>query len=196
MFSQKKITGSCHTAARFIASWNAPCAGAPSPKKATATLPSARSCAAVAAPTAMGRPAATIPLAPKIPSFGSAMCMEPPAAAVGALVLAHQLGEHPERVQALGQAVAVTAVGGGDGVGRAQRPARPDGRRLLPDREVHEAGDLTVAVEGGHPLFEPTDQQHPPVHLEEVGHENAAGEDRSVVTDCVLYVVGTKREER
>ena len=32
------------------ASWNAPWAGAPSPKNATATLPSARSCAAVAAP--------------------------------------------------------------------------------------------------------------------------------------------------
>ena len=61
-----------------MASWNAPWADAPSPKKATATPPSARSWEAVAAPTAMGRPAATIPLAPKIPSFGSAMCMEPP----------------------------------------------------------------------------------------------------------------------
>ena len=78
LFSQKKTTGSAHTAARFIASWNAPWAGAPSPKKATATLPSARSWAAVAAPTAMGRPAATIPLAPKMPSLGSAMCIEPP----------------------------------------------------------------------------------------------------------------------
>ncbi len=78
MFSQKKIAGSFHTAARFTASWNAPWATAPSPKNATATLRSARSWAAVAAPTAIGSPAATIPLAPKIPMFGSAMCIEPP----------------------------------------------------------------------------------------------------------------------
>ena len=32
--SQKKTVGSCHTAARFSASWNAPCAAAPSPKNA------------------------------------------------------------------------------------------------------------------------------------------------------------------
>ena len=95
------------------------------------------------------------------------------AAAVGALVLAHQLGEHPGRVQALGQAVAVAAVGRGDDVGGPKRPARADGRRLLPDREVDEAGDLAVAVERGHPLLEAADQQHPAVHLEEVGRREA-----------------------
>ena len=115
-----------------------------------------------------GRPAATMPLAPKIPRVGSAMCIEPPAAAVGALVLGHQLGEHPERVQALGQAVAVAAVGRGDDVGGPERPAGADGGRLLPDRQVHEAGHLAVAVERGHPLLEPADHQHPPVHLEQV----------------------------
>ena len=78
MFSQKKTTGSPQTAARFADSWNAPWAGAPSPKNATATVPSARSWAAVAAPVAMGRPAATMPLAPKIPRVGSAMCIDPP----------------------------------------------------------------------------------------------------------------------
>ena len=91
------------------------------------------------------------------------------AAAVGSPVLAHQLGEHAQRVEAFGQAVAVATVGGGDGVRRMQRPARTDRRRLLPDREVDEPGDLTVAVERGHPLLEPTDQHHPPVHLEEIG---------------------------
>ena len=34
--------------------------------------------AAAAAPTAIGRPAPTMPLAPKIPIVGSAMCIEPP----------------------------------------------------------------------------------------------------------------------
>ena len=59
-------------------SWNAPVLTAPSPKKATATRPSTRSAAAVAAPTAIGTPAPTMPFAPKIPSDGSAMCIEPP----------------------------------------------------------------------------------------------------------------------
>ena len=53
--------------------------------------------------------------------------------------LRHQLGEHPERVEALREAVAVAAMGRRDHVGRAERPARADGRRLLPDRQVHEA---------------------------------------------------------
>ena len=53
-------------------------------------------------------------------------------------------------------------------VGR-ERPARADGGRLLPDRQVHEAGDLAVAVQRGHPLLEAADHEHPPVHLEEVG---------------------------
>ena len=95
------------------------------------------------------------------------------AAAVRALVLAHQLGEHPGRVQALGQAVAVAAVGRGDDVRRAQGPARADGRRLLPDGEVDEAGDFAVAIERGHPLLEAADQQHPALHLDEVDHREA-----------------------
>jgi hypothetical protein len=168
LFSQKKITGSCHTAARFIASWNAPWAGAPSPKNATATLPSARSCAAVAAPTAIGRPAATIPLAPKIPSVGSAMCMEPPRPRLVPWSLPISSANIPSGSSPLAKqwpwprwVEVMTSAG-------PQRPARAHGRRLLPDREVHEAGDLAVAIEGGHPLFEAADQQHPAVHLDEV----------------------------
>ena len=30
-------------------------------------------------------------------------------------------------------------------------------------------GHLAVAVQRGHPLLEPADHEHPPVHLEEVG---------------------------
>ena len=97
------------------------------------------------------------------------MCIEPPRPRFVPVVLGHQLGEHPERVEALGEAVAVAAMGRRDHVGRAERPARADGRRLLPDRQVHEAGDLAVAVERGHPLLEAADHEHPPMHLEEVG---------------------------
>ena len=87
---------------------------------------------------------------------------------VGARVLGHQLGEHAERIEALGEAVAVAPVGRGDHVGRSQRPARPHRRGLLAHRQVHEAGDLAVPVQVGDPCLEPTDQQHAPVHLEEV----------------------------
>ena len=69
------------------------------------------------------------------------------AATVGALLLAHQLGEHAERLQALGQAVAVAAMGGRDDVGRTERPARTYRCGLLADREVDEAGHLAVAVQ-------------------------------------------------
>ena len=75
----------------------------------------------------------------------------------------------PERIEALGQAVPVAAVGRGDDVGRRERPAGADGRRLLADREMDEAGYLAVAVEPRHPLLEAPDHQHPPMHLEEVG---------------------------
>ena len=114
-----------------------------------------------------------------------------PAAAVRALVLPHQLGEHADRVQALGQAVAVPAVRGGDDVRRAQRPARPDRRRLLPDGEVHEAGDLPVAVERGDPLLEPPDDQHPAVHLDEVDHREGGGRGETDGHGRCIVLVGT-----
>ncbi|MCY1374422.1 hypothetical protein D9M69_617620 [compost metagenome] len=52
---------------------------APSPKKQT-VMSSLRfkSFCACAAPTAIGKPAATTPLAPSMPTEKSAMCIEPP----------------------------------------------------------------------------------------------------------------------
>jgi hypothetical protein len=108
-----------------------------------------------AAPAAIGTPAATIPLAPKMPMVGSAMCIEPPRPRLVPSALAISSANIGRGVEALGQAVAVAAVGGGDHVGDGQRPARAHRRRLLPDRQVHEARHLAVAVERGHPLLEP-----------------------------------------
>jgi hypothetical protein len=59
-----------------------------------------------------------------------------------------------EQIGLADQSVAA-AVGGGDHVGGPQRPAGPDGRCLLDDGRVHEAGHQTVAIEGGHPLLKP-----------------------------------------
>ena len=90
-------------------------------------------------------------------------------APVGPLVPPHQLGEHPDRVEALGQAVPVTAVGRGDDVAGPQGPAGADGGRFLPDGEVDEAGHQPVAVELGDALLEATDQHHAPLQLHQLG---------------------------
>jgi hypothetical protein len=83
--------------------------------------------------------------------------------------LGEELGHHAVEVGALGEDVAVAAVGGGEVVVVAQRGAHAGGDRLLAERGVHEAGDLAVAVELGHPGFEGADERHPFVELEQ-GH--------------------------
>ena len=78
LFSQMKMTGSFQIAAMFSASWKAPSLLAPSPKKHTVTSSWPRRLAASAAPTAIGMPPPTMPLAPRLPRLTSAMCIEPP----------------------------------------------------------------------------------------------------------------------
>src|ERR1700742_3121062 len=78
LFSQTRTTGRFQIAARLTASWKAPGLPAPSPKKATATRPCFRCLLDIPAPTASGRLAPTIALAPSRPLRGSAMCIEPP----------------------------------------------------------------------------------------------------------------------
>ena len=78
--------------------------------------------------------------------------------AIRSLVLTHELREHVERSEALGQAVPVTAMGGRDHVARTKGPARTYGRSLLTCREMDESWNLTVAVEPGHPVLEASNQ--------------------------------------
>ena len=84
-------------------------------------------------------PAATIPLAPKIPSFGSAMCIEPPRPRLVPWSLPISSANMPSGSRPLARqwpwprwVEVMTSVG-------RERPARTDRRRLLPDREVDEA---------------------------------------------------------
>jgi hypothetical protein len=63
----------------------------------------------------------------------------------------------------------VAAVSRRDHIGWAQRPARTDGRSFLTSREMHEPRDLAGAVQVGHSLLEPSDEQHAALHLHEVG---------------------------
>ena len=162
----------CQTAARLTASWKAPCATAPSPKNATATLPSFRSCAAVAAPTAIGRPAATIPLAPKIPSVGSAMCIDPPRPRLVPASLAISSANIPAGSRPLARQCPWPAVGRGDHVGGTERPARTDGASP-PGRSTggRSRGPRRRGRAHGDALLEAPDHQHPPMHLEQVAIE-------------------------
>jgi hypothetical protein len=76
--SHTKSTGRWYTTAQFSASMNGPRLMAPSPKKHTAIASTPRIFKPCAAPTAIGKPAATTPLAPSMPTEKSAMCIEPP----------------------------------------------------------------------------------------------------------------------
>ena len=62
----------------LAASWKAPIFVAPSPKKATDIRPLFVNLLANAAPTEIGTPAPTIPLAPSIARSKSQICMDPP----------------------------------------------------------------------------------------------------------------------
>ena len=62
----------------FAASWKEPSLLAPSPKNDIATRSVLRNLVENAAPTAMGGPAPTMPLAPNMPSSMLEMCMLPP----------------------------------------------------------------------------------------------------------------------
>ena len=91
--------------------------------------------------------------------------------AVGALLLAHQLREHPGRIEALGQTVPVATMRRGDDVGGASAANTPPRSAVAscPGREVDETGDLVVGGRGGADLFlEAADHQHPALHLHEV----------------------------
>ena len=105
------------------------------------------------------------------------------AAAVGALVLGHQLGEHPERVEALGQAVAVAPVGRGDDVGRAAAAStRPTADASCPIERCTKPGHLAVAVERGHPLLEAAD------HAASAGASRARSSVRTAIEP--MYCTG------
>lgn len=70
-------------------------------------------------------------------------------------------------VETLGQMVSMTAVGQGDRVCFAKRPASSDSARLLPDRQMDETRDELGLVEVRRPFLVSADPAHPPVHFEQ-----------------------------
>ena len=103
------------------------------------------------------------------------------AAAAAAVALAEQLGHQDVGIHALGERVAVAAMGRGDPVGRPQMRAGADGGRLLADVEMQEAGRLALAAGDLRHALEAPEQQHLLVKMEkERDVEIALGASRAV----------------
>src|SRR5262249_37527304 len=83
---------------------------------------------------------------------------------------AEQLGHHPPDVGALGDAVAVAAVGAGHAIGDGERRADADGDRLLTHVGRDRAVDLAGEPQLDGALVELADHDHRPQHLHEPGH--------------------------
>ena len=97
----------------------------------------------------------------------------------------------PGRIQTLGQAVTMTAMGRGDDVRGTQGPAGSDGRRLLPGGEMDEAGDLAVAVERRHALLEAANHEHAALHLGQIDHGIPGEGGGTVGHQTCTVLVGT-----
>ena len=89
------------------------------------------------------------------------------AALAEAVLAAVDLGHHRPEVAALGDAVAVAAVGARDVVVVVEVGADARRDRLLADVHVHEARDLTGAELARDPLLEEPDREHRPVEAEQ-----------------------------
>ena len=81
-------------------------------------------------------------------------------AAAQAVLAAEDLVHHRPRVAALGDAVAVAAVGAGDAVASCEVHAEADAGRLLAGVEMDEARDVAGRELLVHPLLELADRAH------------------------------------
>ena len=78
------------------------------------------------------------------------------------------LGHHLADVHAAGNAVAVAAVGAGDGVPAVEVAADTDRRRFLARVQVDESRDLAGRELGVHAFLELADRPHHPVDVEQM----------------------------
>ena len=132
-------------AAMFSPSWNAPLFTAPSPKNATLDLVGLQQLEAVAGAGRLQDARADDAAGAHQPDLGREEVHAAAAAVRAAGRPAEQLGDQLARRHALGQRVAVPAVGAEDDVVGPQMGADADGDRLLPDVGVAGAVDRARA---------------------------------------------------
>ena len=96
-------------------------------------------------------------------------------AGIAAAGPAEQLAHHARGVRALGQGVAVAAVGAGHVIVVGEVAAYAGGDGLLADVQVQEAADLALRVGLGRGLLEAADEEHFSVHREEFFGRRSCG---------------------
>ena len=89
------------------------------------------------------------------------------AAAAAAVALAEQLRHQDVGIHALGERVAMAAMGRGDPVGGREMRADADGGRFLANIEMQESGRLALAAGGLRHALEPAQQHHLLVEVEQ-----------------------------
>ena len=89
-------------------------------------------------------------------------------AAAQAFLAAEDLVHHATGVAALGDAVAVAAMGAGDAVDVGQMHAEADARGFLAGVEMHEARDVAGRELVVHALLELADRAHLVVRFEQI----------------------------
>ena len=93
-----------------------------------------------------------------------------------AVAAAEQLGHHQVDVGALGDGVAVAAMGAGDAVGSAEGGAHPHGNGFLADIGVDHAGDVALVKFFDGPGVKSTDGDHLSVHIQQQAGINCHGD--------------------
>ena len=95
------------------------------------------------------------------------MCIEPPLPPHSPACLGEQLLHHHDEVAALGDAVAVPAMGAGDVILRAEMLAHADGGGLLAGIEMHKTGNAALRELVLHPFLELADRRHAAIGVEQ-----------------------------
>ena len=177
LFSHTNTTAASSTAARLNASWRIPWFAAPSPKKQTVTPGLALDPQTVRGTDRDRR-------RPRDDRVGSQHALvdrgDVHAAAVAAAVAvlaAEDLGHHAGEIEALGDAMAVTAVRARDQVVRPELRADADGDRLHADVRVHGTVDQPLVEQPAGADLEGAD----PAHLEQQVLERLDGASAAAV---------------
>jgi hypothetical protein len=186
LFSQTKITGSRHTAARLSASWKAPMLVAPIAEEARGDLAATADLRRPAQPAGDRQVGADDGVGAVVAVLGAGDVHGPALARADPAGPAEQFGEDGVGRRAAGQRVRVTAVGAERVVTGAQHRRRADGDRLVPETEVGGPVDQPLAVQRVGPLLEGAQVGHPRVEVKAVRLRGGGHGARVAAGTCCL----------